>query len=63
MKQTPSLVTLTTKLNPKCGQYHKRMPILIASADKDAWFQSSPQEVEPLFQHVNDEIIHVERSG
>jgi putative SOS response-associated peptidase YedK len=39
------------------------MPILIASADKDAWFQSSPQEVEPLFQHVNDEIIHVESSG
>lgn len=54
------LVTLTTKPNIKCGQYHKRMPVLITNEDKDFWFNSSYQEVEPLLQHVNDEMIHVE---
>jgi len=56
------LVTLTTKPNLKCGQYHKRMPVFIAGDDKDFWFQSSAQEVEPLFQPVKDVMIHVECS-
>jgi len=56
------LVTLTTKPNIKCGQYHKRMPVLIAHEDKESWFQSSPQDLEPLLQHVNNEMIHVELS-
>ena len=43
------LVTLTTKPNLKCGQYHKRMPVLIAGDDKDFWLQSSPQDLDPLF--------------
>ena len=54
------LVTLTTKPNIKCGQYHKRMPVLIAGDDKERWFQTSTQEVEPLFKHVNDEMIRIE---
>ncbi|MFT5758883.1 MAG: putative SOS response-associated peptidase YedK [Alteromonadaceae bacterium] len=57
------LVTLTTKPNLKCGQYHKRMPVLIAHVDKESWFQSSPQDLEPLLQHVNNEMIQVERSN
>lgn len=57
------LVTLTTKPNLKCGQYHKRMPVLIAHEDKESWFQSSPQDLEPLLKHVNNEMIHIERSG
>jgi putative SOS response-associated peptidase YedK len=56
------LVTLTTKPNLKCGQYHQRMPVLIAKEDKESWFQSSFQVVEPLLQHVKDEIINVERA-
>jgi putative SOS response-associated peptidase YedK len=56
------LVTLTTKSNLKCGQYHKRMPVFIANEDKDDWLQSLPQDLEPLFQHVNVEMIHVDRS-
>ena len=56
------LVTLTTKPNMKCGQYHKRMPVLIVNEDKESWFQSSPQDLEPLLQHVNNEMIHVERN-
>lgn len=55
------LVTLTTKPNIKCAQYHKRMPVFIANEDKDYWFQSSSQGVEALLQHVSDEMIHVER--
>jgi putative SOS response-associated peptidase YedK len=56
------LVTLTTKPNLKCGQYHKRMHVLIAEEDKDSWFQSSPQDLAPLFQHMNNEMIHIARS-
>jgi len=55
------LVTLTTKPNNKCGQYHKRMPALVLAKDKDYWFNSSPQELELLLQHVEDRVIHVDR--
>jgi len=56
------LVTLTTKPNDKCGQYHKRMPALVLARDKDDWFNASPQELEPLLQHVEDRVIHVQRA-
>jgi len=56
------LVTLTTQPNDKCGQYHKRMPALILAKDKDYWFNSSPQELEPLLQHVESRVICVERA-
>lgn len=54
------LVTLTTKPNDKCGYYHKRMPALILAKDKDCWFNAPTQELEPLLQHVEDRVIHVE---
>ena len=38
------------------------MPVLIINEDKEFWFQSSFQAVEPLLQHVKDEIIYVERA-
>ena len=38
------------------------MPVLIVNEDKEFWFQSSFQAVEPLLQHVKDEIIYVERA-
>lgn len=56
------LVTLTTKANLKCGQYHKRMPVFIADQNKEHWFQSSSQQVQPLLQQMNDEMIHVEHA-
>ena len=56
------LVTLTTKPNGKCSQYHQRMPVLVLAKDKENWFNSSPQQLEPLLQHVENRIIHVERA-
>ncbi|WP_019027615.1 SOS response-associated peptidase [Colwellia piezophila] len=56
------LVTLTTQPNNKCGQYHKRMPALVLAKDKDYWFDSSPQALEPLLQAVEDRVIHVKRA-
>jgi len=53
------LVTLTTQPNDKCGQYHKRMPALILSKDKDNWFNSSVQDVKPLLTHLDENIINV----
>lgn len=57
------LVTLTTKPNTKCSEYHKRMPVLILAKDKDYWFNASHQELEPLLQHVEDRVIQVEQAG
>ena len=55
------LVTLTTQPNEKCAQYHKRMPALVLAKDKDYWFNSSPLELEPLLQHVEDRVINIEK--
>jgi len=56
------LVTLTTQPNDKCGQYHKRMPVLVFAKDKNYWFNSPYQELEPLLQHVDNRVIRVERA-
>lgn len=61
-REQTELVTLTTKPNDICGQYHTRMPALVLSRDKDTWFNASAQELEPLLQHVEDRIIQVERA-
>lgn len=55
------LVTLTTKPNNKCSQYHKRMPVLISAQDKEYWFNSSPQQVTPLFKCIDENFINIER--
>ncbi|WP_448248102.1 SOS response-associated peptidase [Thalassotalea agariperforans] len=55
------LVTLTTQPNEKCAQYHKRMPALVLAKDKDYWFNSSPLDLEPLLQHVEDRVINIEK--
>jgi putative SOS response-associated peptidase YedK len=54
------LVTLTTKPNNKCAQYHKRMPALVLARDKDHWFNLAPQALESLLQPVEDRVIRVE---
>jgi putative SOS response-associated peptidase YedK len=56
------LVTLTTAPNEKCSEYHKRMPVLILPEDTDNWFNSNLGEVEPLLQHVNDDMINVHKA-
>ena len=61
-REQTALVTLTTKPNDICGQYHKRMPALILARDKDTWFNGSPQELEPLLQPMEDRVIQVKRA-
>jgi putative SOS response-associated peptidase YedK len=56
------LVTLTTKPNDICGQYHTRIPALVLARDKHTWFNASPQELELLLRHVEDRVIQVERA-
>jgi putative SOS response-associated peptidase YedK len=53
------LVTLTTQPNEKCGQYHKRMPVLIFPKDKEDWFNLPSSHIEPLLKHVDDNLINV----
>ena len=61
-REHTELVTLTTQPNDKCGKYHKRMPVLVLAKDKDYWFNSPYQELEPLLQHVESRVINIERA-
>lgn len=61
-REHTELVTLTTQPNTQCGQYHKRMPVLVLSKDKDYWFNSPVHELEPLLQHVEDRVISIQRT-
>jgi putative SOS response-associated peptidase YedK len=61
-RERTELVTLTTQPNDKCSQYHKRMPVLVLAKDKDYWFNSPSQELEPLLQHIEDRVINIERA-
>jgi len=53
------LVTLTTKPNKTCAEYHKRMPVLIEPENIEYWFNADVNKLEPLFNNVNEEMINV----
>ena len=55
----PQLVTLTTAPNNKCAQYHKRMPVLILPEQMDYWFNSTPEQLSPLMNAVDEKLIKV----
>jgi len=42
---TPQLVTLTTAPNDKCGQYHKRMSVIVLPENAVYWLQSSVEQL------------------
>ena len=48
------LVTLTTAPNFKCGQYHKRMPVMILPENVEFWFQSQSDQLLPLFKAIDE---------
>ena len=56
---TPQLVTLTTTPNKKCGQYHKRMPVMVLPQNTEFWFQSPVEQLVPLFEAVDESIIDI----
>ncbi len=53
------LVTLTTAPNSKCAEYHQRMPVIVLPQYRDFWFQSSPQQLAPLFEAIDQDYIKV----
>lgn len=55
------LVTLTTKPNEKCAEYHKRMPVLIEESNIDYWFNAKSEHLESLFEAVNEQVINVKK--
>ncbi|MCE9685818.1 SOS response-associated peptidase [Shewanella sp. AS16] len=56
---TPELVTLTTSPNEICAAYHSRMPLFIKPEQIPIWFNSSPEELEPLLQCVDSGYVAV----
>lgn len=56
---TPQLVTLTTAPNEKCGQYHKRMPVIVLPQNSEFWFESPVEQLVPLFEAIDESIIDI----
>ncbi|MDF0536026.1 SOS response-associated peptidase family protein [Shewanella sp. A32] len=44
------LVTLTTSPTEQAAQYHSRMPLLVSPNDVDFWFNSAPEELDPILR-------------
>jgi putative SOS response-associated peptidase YedK len=57
--QSRQLVTLTTTPNSKCAEYHQRMPVIVLPQYRDYWFQSSAQQLAPLFEAIDQRDIKV----
>jgi putative SOS response-associated peptidase YedK len=57
----PQVVTLTTKPNSLCEQYHHRMPVLILPEHINAWLQpsSNNSNLSPLMSAISDEYLQV----
>ena len=53
---SPELVTLTTSPNAKCGEIHKRMPVIIPVEGLAHWFHS-PNPSDLLLPVSDDEIV------
>jgi len=62
LHEMTELVTLTTQPNGKCSQYHKRMPVIILPEDNDYWFNASTEQISPLMNAVNDDVINIKKS-
>lgn len=56
------LVTLTTKPNEQCAEYHHRMPLLIAQDSLLTWLSGKWPEVFELLSHQFDENLSI-KSG
>ncbi len=57
--QSQQLVTLTTSPNSKCAEYHQRMPVIVLPQYRDYWFQSSAEQLTPLFDAIDQRDIKV----
>mgnify|MGYP001942306167 CR=1 FL=1 len=57
--ESPKLVTLTTTPNNKCAQYHKRMPVMVLPENVDYWFQSSVEQLTPVFESIGETMVDI----
>ena len=62
-KEHSELVTLTTTPNPKCAEYHKRMPVLVYPENTDYWFNATTEQLTPLLLPVHEDIIQVSKAS
>lgn len=60
-KATSQLVTLTTHPNERCGEIHKRMPVLIMPEDAGAWFNGTTEAIQPLIDPIDDKLVKIEK--
>lgn len=56
------LVTLTTTPNPKCSEYHKRMPVFLYPENTDFWFNAKAEQLSPLLLPIHEDTICVTKS-
>lgn len=56
---TSQLVTLTTRPNERSARIHHRMPVLILPKDIPYWFNSNNEEVTPLFEPIDSQLIEI----
>ncbi len=53
------LVTLTTKANEQCSEYHYRMPLLIEPECIMKWISETPEEAFPLLNKDYKEVLTI----
>lgn len=53
------LVTLTTKPNLQCSEYHHRMPLLVHSNDIITWLRGSRDDAYQCLNHKFDEPVTI----
>ena len=56
---TPRLVTLTTIPNAKCGQYHKRMPVIVLPQNSAYWFKSPVEQLPSFFEAIDESYVDI----
>lgn len=60
--QAPQLVTLTTKPNSQCAEFHQRMPVIIAPQQAQAWLRAEVTQAREMLLVENDLALAVELS-
>ncbi|MBY8032563.1 SOS response-associated peptidase [Vibrio fluvialis] len=53
------LVTLTTKPNEQCSEYHHRMPLLIPDDAVMTWVAGNPEQVFPLLNNEYQDELRI----
>ncbi len=58
-EDTPQLVTLTTRANSRCAEYHQRMPVIIKRDEMSYWFDSAADNLQVQTEAVSSELLSI----